>query len=39
MIGLLTEEEKKYVTKPQLVKMEEEILSRFGFDFNFQGPV
>ena len=35
MIALLSEEEKKYVTKPQLVKMEEEILSRFGFDFNF----
>ena len=39
MISLLTDEEKKYVNKQMLVDLEAQILSRFGFDFNFQGPV
>lgn len=39
MINLLTDEEKKYVSKSQLVDLEATILVKFGFDFNFQGPM
>lgn len=39
MINLLTEEEKKYVTKKSLIELESQILLKLGFDFNFQGPI
>ncbi len=39
MISLLTEEEKKLVTKQKLIDLETNILITFGFDFNFPGPI
>lgn len=39
MISLLTEEEKKSVTKQKLIDLETNILITFGFDFNFPGPL
>jgi len=39
MINLLTSEEKKTVSKQQLIYLESDILIRLGFDFNFQGPI
>ena len=39
MIGLLTDEEKLLVDKKSLIKLEAAILKKFGFDFNFQGPM
>jgi hypothetical protein len=39
MISLLREDEKKVVTKAKIVEMEGKILTKFGFDFNFQGPI
>lgn len=39
MIALLNENEKKSITKQDLVALELDILIRFGFDFNFPGPV
>lgn len=39
MISLLTEEEKKSVTKQKLIDLETNILIMFGFDFNFPGPI
>lgn len=39
MINLLNDEEKKYVNKPMLIEMEAQILTKFGFDFNFPGPI
>jgi hypothetical protein len=39
MISLLTEEEKKSVTKQKLIDLETNILIMFGFDFNFPGPL
>ena len=39
MISLLTEEEKKIVTKQKLIDLEFNILVMFGFDFNFPGPI
>lgn len=39
MISLLTEEEKKSVTKQKLMDLETNILIMFGFDFNFPGPI
>ena len=39
MINLLNDEEKKYVSKPMLIEMEAQILTKFGFDFNFPGPI
>lgn len=39
MINLLNDEEKKYVSKSQLIEMEAAILTKFGFDFNFPGPI
>ena len=39
MIGLLTDEEKQYVTKKSLIDLESQILLKLGFDFNFQGPI
>lgn len=37
MIIHLTEEEKKIVTKDELAKLEHDILTRLGFEFNFSG--
>lgn len=39
LIGLLTEEEKKYVSKPGLIELESHILVKMGFDFGFPGPI
>ena len=39
MINLLPPEEKKYVTKKSLISLEAEIITQFGFDFNFPGPI
>jgi hypothetical protein len=39
MISLLTEDEKKSVTKQKLIDLETNILIVFGFDFNFPGPL
>jgi len=39
MINLLTDEEKKYVSKQSLIDLEAQILITLGFDFNFPGPM
>jgi len=39
MINLLTEEERKLVTKQGLIELESQILVTLGFDFNFPGPM
>ena len=39
MINLLTDDEKKFVSKQQLIDLEAHILVMLGFDFNFPGPV
>jgi len=39
MINLLSEEEKKHVTKQSLIDLEADILVKLGFDFNFPGPI
>lgn len=39
MISLLNDSEKKQITKQDLVHIESDILLRFGFDFNFPGPI
>lgn len=39
MINLLSDKEVKYVSKSQLVKLEADILTKFGFDLNFPGPI
>ena len=39
MVSLLAEDEKKIVDKKGLIKLEETILKKFGFDFNFQSPI
>jgi len=39
MINLLAPEEKKNVTKPSLIEIEQDILVKLGFDFNFPGPI
>ena len=39
MIGLLTNDEYKHVSKQALIELELEIITMFGFDFNFPGPV
>ena len=39
MIELLSEAEKKIVTKNKLIDLEANILIVLGFDFNFPGPV
>lgn len=39
MIELLTDVEKKDLTKKSLIEFEAKILIVFGFDFNFPGPV
>jgi hypothetical protein len=39
MINLLTDEEKKYVSKQSLIDLEAQILIKMGFEFNFPGPI
>lgn len=39
MINLLTDEEKRYVSKHSLIELEAQILAKLGFDFNFPGPM
>lgn len=39
MISLLSEEERRNVTKTNLIALETEILFKLGFDFNFPGPM
>ena len=39
MTNLLTDEEKKYVSKQSLIDLEALILIKLGFDFNFPGPI
>ena len=39
MISLLTKQEQQYVTKNALIDLEQEIITMFGFDFNFPGPI
>jgi hypothetical protein len=38
MIRLLTDEEKKHVSRDILIEMEAQILVTLGFDFNYPGP-
>ena len=38
MIGLLTEDEKKFVDKEQLIELEEDILVKLEFDLQLPGP-
>lgn len=39
MIGLLSHEEQKHVSKRALIELERDIITKFGFDFNFPGPI
>jgi hypothetical protein len=39
LIGMLTPEEQKYVSKQGLIDLEADILMKLGFDFNFPGPI
>jgi hypothetical protein len=39
MIGLLTEEEQRQVSKSALIDLEAKILVQTGFDFGFPGPI
>jgi hypothetical protein len=39
LIGMLTPEEQKYVSKPALIEMETQIILTLGFDFNFPIPI
>jgi hypothetical protein len=39
MIGLLTEEEQRQVSKGALIELEARILVKMGFDFSFPGPI
>ena len=39
MIGLLTEEEQRQVSKGALIDLEAKILVQTGFDFGFPGPI
>lgn len=39
MINCLPEDERKYVTKSQLIDLEANILVQMGFEFNFPGPI
>jgi hypothetical protein len=39
MISLLSDDEKKNVTKKQLIELEADILVVMGFDYNFPGPI
>lgn len=39
MINLLSDEEKKYVSKQKLIDLEAQIIMTLGFDFNFPGPI
>lgn len=39
MINLLSSEEKKLVTKENLIELESDIIIKLGFDFNFPGPI
>lgn len=39
MIGLLTPDEQKVITKSSLIDLEAQILVKLGFDFNFPGPM
>ena len=39
MINLLTDDEKRYVSKSSLIELEAQILAKMGFDFNFPGPM
>lgn len=39
MTQYLSEAERSWATTQELEKLEHDILIRFGFDFNFQGPV
>ena len=39
MINLLSEDEKKNLTKQSLIDLEADILIKMGFDYNFPGPI
>ena len=39
MIVHLSEEDKKFVNKAVLTDLEQDIITRFGFEFNFSGPM
>ena len=39
MISLLSDDEKKNVSKKQLIELEADILIQMGFDYNFPGPI
>ena len=39
VISLLNYRESRYVSKQALIDLEHDIIVRFGFDFNFPGPV
>jgi len=39
MIRLLTHTEQNFVSKNELVDLEYDIIFKFGFDFNFPGPI
>lgn len=39
MLTLLTDEEQKNVTKQSLIDLETKILTAFGFDLSWPGPI
>lgn len=39
MIGLLSNQEYRCVSKAELIELEYDIVIRFGCDFNFPGPI
>ena len=39
MINLLSEDEKRNITKQSLIDLEADILIKMGFDYNFPGPI
>ena len=39
MISLLSDDEKKNVSKKQLIELEADILIQMCFDYNFPGPI
>lgn len=39
LIGMLTSDEQKYVSKQGLIDLEADILMILGFDLSFPGPI
>lgn len=39
MISLLTDDERRYVTKEAVIRCEDDVLKTFDFDFNMLSPM